>query len=113
MYVLSPDRNNLLYGHCKGEYLPLYALFDMHPSDLICIIQPLASGQRRKQLSPLQFNRFLRLGDMTARQKGASALCVPYADGSYSSAFFENLSTEISPTDEQGYHYHRKVLLQV
>lgn len=38
MYVLFPDRNRLLHGHCKGKYFPLYAYFDMHPSELIHII---------------------------------------------------------------------------
>lgn len=47
-----PDRNNVLYGH-KGKYLSLYMLFDMQLSDLVHIIQSLASGQRRKQLLAL------------------------------------------------------------
>lgn len=38
MYVLSPERNNLLYGHRKGKRLALYAHFDVHSSDLIHII---------------------------------------------------------------------------
>lgn len=90
------DRNNLSYGHGKGKYLPLYALFAMHPSALIHITESLASGQRRKQQLPLQQHSFLRSGEI-ARQKVEEARCVHYLNSSYSSTVFENLSTGISP----------------
>lgn len=69
-----PDRNNLSHGHCKGKYLPLYALFALHPSALIHIIESLASGLRQKQQLPLQQHSFLRSSDSKA-ESGVGTLC--------------------------------------